>query len=109
MAALALVVSSVPAMAQGFLEVPDTDSARVRIGPLFVKPTVALTNLGVDTNVFNDAASESPQSDFTFSLTPQAELYLHMGRTWLIGLVKEEENATLRMCIDPITNILNDF
>jgi hypothetical protein len=88
--ALVLLASSVPAMAQGFLEVPDTDSARVRIGPLFVKPTVALTNLGVDTNVFNDAASEHPQSDFTFSLTPQAELYLRMGRTWVIGLVKED-------------------
>ena len=72
-------LASVPAAAQDFIEVPDTDSARVRIGPLFVKPTMALTNLGVDTNVFNDADSENPQSDFTFTFTPQADLYL---REW---------------------------
>ena len=89
-AALLLLIANGHAAAQDFIDVPDTDAARVRIGPLYVKPTLALTNLGVDTNVFNDAESEDPQSDFTFTFTPQADLYLPMGRTWLVGAIKED-------------------
>src|SRR5207247_429710 len=33
---------------------PDPTRVRVRFGPLWMNPTVALTNLGIDQNVFNE-------------------------------------------------------
>ena len=47
---------------------------RLRLGPLFLNPTVALTNAGVDDNVFNEADSAVPQSDFTLTLTPATDV-----------------------------------
>lgn len=60
-------------------------NARVHIGPLGLTPSLALTNLGVDTNVFN--TYDNPQRDFTATLTPQADLWLHLGRGLLSGRV----------------------
>ena len=48
---------------------PDPSKVRVRIGPLWMNPTIALTNLGVDTNVFNGPAGQE-QKDFTATVTP---------------------------------------
>lgn len=62
----------------------------MRIGPLFVNPTVALTNAGVDTNVFNEAPQDSPKNDFTLTLTPATEMWLRMGPSWLNGSVHED-------------------
>lgn len=39
------------------------DTARVRLGPLFLQPNFGLKNVGIDNNVFNDAAN--PQRDWT--------------------------------------------
>jgi hypothetical protein len=69
---------------------PDASEIRVHFGPLWLKPTFALTNLGEDTNVFNAATANAPQRDFTFGLTPQSDLYMRVGRTWLMGSVKED-------------------
>ena len=68
---------------------PDPSKVRVRIGPLWMNPTIALTNLGVDTNVFNSPAGQE-QKDFTATVTPQTDLWLRMGRTWLTGTIKED-------------------
>ena len=69
---------------------PDPATIRVRIGPLLLNPTLALTNAGIDTNIFNDAEADQPKRDFTLTVTPQADVWLPMGRTWLIGNVKED-------------------
>ncbi len=67
---------------------PDPDSeANVRLGPLSLKSTIALTNLGVDTNVFNRADVDQPQSDFTMTFSPTTDVWLRMGRTWITGTV----------------------
>lgn len=74
-----LVAASAPAIAQearGGLE-----TARFRWGPLGVTPRVALTNLGVDTNVFHD--EDEPQRDFTFTVTPGADTWFRLGRAEL--------------------------
>jgi len=63
---------------------------RLRLGPLFLNPTIALTNAGVDDNVFNEADSASPQSDFTLTLTPATDVWLRFGSTWLNGAVRED-------------------
>jgi Putative beta-barrel porin 2 len=59
------------------------DTARMRFGPVALTPGVALTNLGVDTNVFNQV--ENPKKDFTLTLTPQAQAWLRLGRGRLSG------------------------
>jgi hypothetical protein len=65
----------------------DAAKARVRLGPLKINPSIALTNAGVDTNVFN---STTPQSDFTMTLTPRADMWLRVGRSWLSVMAKED-------------------
>lgn len=59
----------------------------MRLGPLALKSTIALSNIGVDTNVFNEADVENPQSDFTMTFTPTTDLWLRLGRTWISGRV----------------------
>ena len=55
----------------------------MRFGPLSLKSTMALTNIGVDTNVFNVASNDNPQSDFTMTFTPVTDAWLRIGRTWI--------------------------
>ena len=69
---------------------PDPSKVRVRIGPLWLNPTLALTNAGVDTNVFNEADQLAPKQDFTVTVTPATDLWLRFGRTWLNGTIKED-------------------
>jgi hypothetical protein len=69
---------------------PDPASVRVRIGPLSMNPTIALTNLGVDTNVFNQSDLEHPQRDFTLTVEPRTDLWLRVGRTWFNGEIAEQ-------------------
>lgn len=68
---------------------PDPDAAAtVRFGPLSFRSTIALTNLGVDTNVFNQADADQPQSDFTMTFSPATDAWLRMGRTWISGTIQ---------------------
>lgn len=50
--------------------VPDrvVDRAFVHFGPFFLHPYLALQDMGIDTNVFNE--HEEPQEDFTLTLVP---------------------------------------
>jgi putative beta-barrel porin BBP2 len=84
---LMLSLCASPVLAQTPPElVPDPDTeATIRFGPLSLKSTLALANIGVDTNVFN--AAENPQSDFTMTFTPTTNLWLRMGRTWISGRI----------------------
>src|SRR5262249_29965032 len=67
---------------------PDPAKVRVRIGPLWMNPTVSLTNLGIDQNVFNDPESAAPKQDFTFTATPTTDLWLRFGPSWVQGSIK---------------------
>jgi hypothetical protein len=92
-AALALLIVTTPAAAQQMLPPPpdaDNDISRMRLGPLWLNPSIALANAGIDTNVFNEPEDQNPKSDFTFTVTPQTDVWLRMGRTWLGGVVKED-------------------
>lgn len=77
------------AFAQGDFVEPNPSKVRVQIGPLWMNPTIALTNLGVDTNVFNEPADLSPKRDFTATITPRTDVWLRLGRTWIVGNVDE--------------------
>jgi hypothetical protein len=85
--ALALVIAR-PASAQDTVP-PDTSSARVVTGPLAIRPIIELTNLGVDTNVFNEPG-DAARRDFTFTVTPKAQAWLKFGPTWITGTAKED-------------------
>ncbi len=77
---VAVVVS--PAHAQSIGQDPRKD-AKAHLGPFYLTPTFSLTNLGVDSNVFSEAAN--PKSDFTFVLTPRSEIALPIARRALLA------------------------
>ncbi len=85
--ALAMAAAPVAANAQTKTGEPPPD-VRVRIGPLFLNPTLNLSNAGRDTNVFN--APTNPQEDFTVTITPAADIWLRFGPTWLQSNVHED-------------------
>jgi hypothetical protein len=65
---------------------------RVHIGPLMMNPTISITNVGIDHNVFNDPPDKGPKEDFTMTFTPVTELWLRLGPTWLNGGISESLN-----------------
>jgi hypothetical protein len=62
-------------------------TAPIRFGALGLDPRLTLTNLGIDTNVFNTVDNE--QADFTFAIKPGTDLFLRAGR----GLFTVSGNA----------------
>ena len=86
-----LILRASSASAQGTSDGgPDPSKVRVKIGPFWMNPTMSLTNMGVDTNVFNEADDQSPKRDFTFTFTPQTEVWVRMGPTWMNGTIRED-------------------
>lgn len=90
--AAALTVLLPPAHAAGQLlpATPDVTGARVRFGPLWMNPSIAITNVGVDTNLFNEAEEEQPKRDIAVAVTPQTDMWMRAGRTWLSGNVRQD-------------------
>ena len=82
-----LVLAAPPLFAQ--TEDPSTP-ATVHFGRFALRPTLALTNLGVDDNVFDESDQANPKHDFTITVTPATDLWLRLGRAWLKGTVKED-------------------
>jgi len=56
-------------------------SARVHIGPIYATPGLAVQELGVDTNVFNNFEEKK---DFTFTVVPQATMWIPFARRALL-------------------------
>jgi hypothetical protein len=73
---------AVPASAQ---EPDPAEEGRFRLGPLRFTPSIALTNMGIDDNVFNDALD--PKQDTTAAVGPAVKLWMHVGRSLLSGQV----------------------
>ena len=89
--ALALLRGA-PALAQASDGEPDTSAVRVRIGPLMMNPTISISNIGIDHNVFNDPPDKNPKEDFTVTLTPLSDFWLRLGPTWLTATLSESIN-----------------
>ena len=87
-AAVLLSLTSAAASAQSTGGPPA--NVRMRIGPIYINPTMALSNAGVDDNVFNDPASTTPTSDYTVTFSPKTDLWLRMGPSWLTGNIRED-------------------
>ena len=60
-------------------------TAKIHLGPLAFTPTLQLTNVGLDTNVFNETEDRNPKSDWTLTVGPQADFWMRMGRLRLSG------------------------
>ena len=69
---------------------PDPSKARVRFGPIFLNPSLSLTHLGLDDNVFNEPDELAPKRDFTLTLQLTTDVGVRIGRAWLLGGVTEE-------------------
>jgi hypothetical protein len=69
---------------------PDPEAIPVHLGPLLVTPRLTLSNAGIDTNVFNVPDAEGPESDFTITVAPSADLWLRTGPTWVYGTLRED-------------------
>jgi hypothetical protein len=83
LAALCLLLSAATAGAQVRSEDPRTAS-RMHMGPFYLTPSVALTELGIDTNVFNTPGETRP--DFTFTVVPGLLTAVPAARRGLLTL-----------------------
>jgi hypothetical protein len=77
--AAALACCGSAALAQAPID--PRNEAQVHVGPLYLTPTLAVEEFGVDTNVFN-AADE--KSDFTFTLAPRVDVWIPFARRALL-------------------------
>ncbi len=74
---LALLVALAPVCARA--QDPDTPPpGTVVLGPMRITPSLVVKDMGVDNNVFND--SVDPKTDFTFTITPRADVGFRMRR-----------------------------
>lgn len=85
-----LVLLGASAQAQSVPPAPDPTEARVRLGPVYLNPGIGLTNAGLDSNVYLEADSQVPETDLTMTVTPQSDLFMRVGRTWLMGNIRED-------------------
>ena len=81
---------STSARAQLLPAIPEPEKTRVRLGPLLLNPSLSVSDVGVDNNVFNDADSQNPQTDLALTIVPQTDIWMRMGRTWLSGNVRQD-------------------
>ena len=79
-----------PAQAQLIPATPDNTRARVKVGPLWMNPSVSLSDVGLDTNIFYDPETQDPKQDVAFTFVPQTDLWMRMGRTWLSGNIRQD-------------------
>ena len=85
LAALVLLgMTSTVAVAQG----GPPPNVKMRIGPIYINPTMALSNAGVDDNVFNTAGDRT--SDYTVTVTPKTDLWVRFGPSWLTANIRED-------------------
>ncbi len=74
---MCLLIPVASARAQG-TEDP-SERAKFRYGALRFTPFIVVSDVGVDTNVYNQADSENPKQDATATVGPGAEYWLHFG------------------------------
>jgi hypothetical protein len=79
-ACLVVGISAAPAAAQ-LPEQDPIESMPIRFGPLGISPTLAITDVGVDSNIFSDPVN--PQEDFTATVVPRVQVRLRAGRMLL--------------------------
>src|SRR6187397_2990320 len=74
---------SVVSVARAQDDADPAEAARFHFGALRFTPSMAVSNLGVDNNVFNEA--DNPKQDTTAAVGPAVSLWLRMGKSRLSG------------------------
>lgn len=92
---IALAACSAPARAQtGVGDIPDDgpdpNTVEVHIGPFLMDPRIEVPNMGIDTNVFNEASNANPKQDFTATVSPTTNVWMRIGRSWLKVNIRED-------------------
>jgi hypothetical protein len=101
---LAVTVSyAAPAFAQGDGG-PDPATVKVHIGPLLMNPAINVSNIGVDNNVFNDPPDKQPKKDFTATVTPTTDFWMHLGPTWVSASLNEQINWFVKYASERTAN-----
>ena len=72
---------------------PEVSRLQLRLGPLWITPSIALTNIGYDSNVFNSPTTLDQKGDFTFTVSPAANFRAQMFRTVVTARVAEALQA----------------
>jgi hypothetical protein len=77
--ALLVCLFLVSARAEGQTQPPEAiESMPIHAGPVGLRPSLSVTNAGVDSNVFNSA--DNPQDDFTATIVPRIVARVRAGR-----------------------------
>jgi hypothetical protein len=71
-------LAPLPAAAQSSPSTDQGDNARFHFGPIRFTPFLAITDVGVDTNVYNEA--DDPKQDTTATLGPGLSYWFKLGR-----------------------------
>ena len=85
-AALALGLFFMPVAADAQWTVANADppqSTPMRLGPLALAPSIAVTNLGWDSDVFQEGGESA--GDFTATTTPQVQGWMRLGQARIRG------------------------
>jgi len=61
----------------------NTEQGRFRLGPLRFTPSIALSDLGADSNVFNE--QQNPKQDSTAAIGPAVNLWMNLGPARMTG------------------------
>ena len=72
----------------------DPKRAIIRFGPVGINPSLAMRDVGVDNNVFHDDVD--PKSDFTFTVTPRADVLFSPRRLHLVFGRRPSTTSTSR-------------
>lgn len=79
-ALFSLVMLPGAALAQALPPDP-AEGTPMQIGPFYFRPTLDVTNVGTDSNVFND--SENPKDDFSATIVPSLQVIMRAGHARL--------------------------
>jgi len=83
-ALVCLIMGGVTQSRASAQETPDpAEAGRFRLGPLRFTPSIALTSLGLDDNVFNEDLD--PKQDTTAAVGPAVNLWMKLGRSRMTG------------------------
>ena len=77
------LASATAVQAQDISQDP-SESARFRLGAIRFTPYIVITDLGVDTNVYNESDADNPKQDRTATFGPGVNYWLKMGRAFQI-------------------------
>lgn len=75
----ALLVPAAAVQAQDLVQDP-SETARFHFGAIRFTPHIAMTDLGVDTNVYNETDANDPKRDTTATLGPGVDYWFRLGR-----------------------------